>query len=513
MAVGAVASVVALVLRYRRSRGEERQQVRWLAYTGAGALAIFLIGPFSFLISETVGEWVFWMGLTLLLALAVPLASGIAILKYRLYDLDVVVKKTVVLGAVLALMTVVYLVVVVGIGAIVGGTDDPILTFVGAAIVALAFQPVRARARHLADRLVYGKRATPYEVLSEFAERMSGTYSTDDVLPRMAHLLATGTGARAAGVWLRIGDHLRPAAVHPSGEPEPPAVGLDGDALPAIPGADLALPVTHRGELLGAVSVAMPPSEPPTPTQERLLRDVAAQAGLVLRNVRLTEELRANLEELRASRQRIVTAQDARAKALERNLHDGAQQQLVALAVKLGLAETLFGRDADRVRAMLGELKAEAQDALDNLRDLARGIYPPLLADRGLVAALQAQARKLPVPVEVAGDGVGRFPPEVEAGVYFCVLEALQNVSKYAGAGRARVTLAVDEGSLVFAVEDDGAGFDPASTPRGAGLENMADRISALDGKLEVRSAPGQGTTVTGRLPVAAASGGSVGAT
>jgi len=417
LAAMSLASVVSLVLRFRRARGEERQQVRWVAYAGAVAATIFVLAPFSVGEEATVIGTFFWFSITLVLALGVPVASGIAVLKYRLYDLDIVVKKTVVLGALLALLTVVYLVVVVGIGALVGGANDPVLTFAGAAVVALAFQPVRTRARRLADRLVYGKRATPYEVLSEFADRVSGTYSTEDVLPRMARLLAEGTGSREAWVWLRIGEDLRRAAAHPISEEAPDPVPLRGDDLPEMPGADLAFPVRDRGELLGAMTVAMPPSEPPTPSQERLVRDVAAQAGLVLSNVRLTEELRANLEELRASRQRIVTAQDSRAKALERNLHDGAHQQLVALTVKVRLAETLAERDPARVAPMLVELKAEAQEALDNLRDLARGIYPPLLADRGLAAALEAQARKSPVPVTVSDDGVGRFPQEVEAGV------------------------------------------------------------------------------------------------
>jgi signal transduction histidine kinase len=497
-----LASVVSLVLRFRRARGEERQQVRWLAYAGAVAAGILLLAPFSLGEEATVIGNFFWFSITLVLALGVPVASGIAVLKYRLYDLDIVVKKTVVLGALLALLTAVYLVVVVGIGALVGGANDPVLTFAGAAVVALAFQPVRTRALRLADRLVYGKRATPYEVLSEFADRVSGTYSTEDVLPRMARLLAEGTGAREARVWLRIGEELRPAAAHPAADGETPPVPLSGEDPPDVPGADLAFPVRHRGDLLGAITVAMRPSEPPTPSQERLVRDVASQAGLMLSNVRLTEELRANLEELRASRQRIVTAQDSRAKALERNLHDGAQQQLVALTVKLRLAETLAQRDPARVAPMLVELKAEAQEALDNLRDLARGIYPPLLADKGLVAALDAQARKSTVPVTVSGDAVDRFPQEVEAGVYFCCLEALQNVAKYSAAAHASVTLAVDDGELLFSVEDDGRGFDPATTPYGAGLQNMADRIAALGGALEVRSAPGQGTTVSGRVAV-----------
>jgi signal transduction histidine kinase len=190
---------------------------------------------------------------------------------------------------------------------------------------------------------------------------------------------------------------------------------------------------------------------------------------------------------------------------LERNLHDGAQQQLVALAVKLRLAEQLAARDAAKTQEMLSSLQTDTQDALENLRDLARGIYPPLLADKGLGVALEGQARKASIPVEVSTDGAGRYPQDTEAAVYFCCLEALQNVQKYANASRAVVRLAHGDGYLIFEVADDGAGFDPGVTGYGTGLQGMADRLDAIGGTLEVRSRPGDGTTVTGTVPVAEA--------
>jgi len=228
---------------------------------------------------------------------------------------------------------------------------------------------------------------------------------------------------------------------------------------------------------------------------------------LVLRNVRLTEELRARLEELQASRVRIVAAEDQERRRLERNLHDGAQQQLVALAVKQRLAEGMVRRDPDKAVSMLAELQQDTTEALDNLRDLARGIYPPLLADKGLAAALEAQARKSPLPAEVESEGVTRYPQEAEAAVYFCCLEALQNVAKYADASRVTVGLSGRNGELAFSVADDGRGFDADTTPLGSGMQNMADRLAALGGSIEVRSRPGEGTTVTGRLPVPADEG------
>jgi signal transduction histidine kinase len=170
--------------------------------------------------------------------------------------------------------------------------------------------------------------------------------------------------------------------------------------------------------------------------------------------------------------------------------------------VKLRLLETLTEKDPARAKSMASELKAEATDALENLRDLARGIYPPLLADEGLAAALTSQARKSPLPVEVHPDGVARYPQEIEAAVYFCVLEALQNVAKYADATRAEVRLSARERELRFEVADDGRGFDAATARSGSGTRNMADRLEALGGELQIRSAPGEGTTVAGRVPV-----------
>ena len=227
----------------------------------------------------------------------------------------------------------------------------------------------------------------------------------------------------------------------------------------------------------------------------------------MLRNVRLTEELRARLDELQASRVRIVAAQDQERRRLERNLHDGAQQQLVALAVKQRLAEGIVRKDPEKAASMLAELQQDTSEALENLRDLARGIYPPLLADKGLTSALEAQARKSPVLGEVQATGVGRYPQEAEAAVYFCCLEALQNVAKYADASRVTIRLSGRNGELGFSVADDGRGFDAETTSLGSGMQNMADRLAALGGSIEVRSRPGEGTTVTGRLPVRADEG------
>jgi signal transduction histidine kinase len=478
MFVLGLAAAASLVVRLRRARGDERQQLRWIAFAAAIGIACVILSSPLFHLPSALGS----VGIPL-----IPAAAAIAIMKYRLYDIDVVIRKTVVLGTIAVFITSVYMALVVGpillIGSGGGSRESVVLSAIAAAVVAVAFQPVRQRANRFADRLVYGKRATPYEVLSEFSGRVGEAYAADDVLPRMAQVLAAGTGAEAAAVWLRVGGELRPTAVWPVEVSVPTELPPD------------AVDVLHQGDLLGALSVAMPPSDPMDPAKRKLVEDLASQAGLVLRNVRL-------IEELRASRQRLVAAQDEERRKIERNIHDGAQQQLVALAVKLRLAETLAtGEGAEKTAATLEQLQSDAGTALEDLRDLARGIFPPLLADKGLPDAIAAQARKSPVPVDVDADNVGRYPQEVEAAVYFCSLEALQNVAKYAHASRASIKLTQINGSLTFEVADDGDGFDPTTTGYGTGLQGMADRLDAIGGTLIVRSEPGHGTSVTGRAP------------
>ena len=354
----------------------------------------------------------------------------------------------------------------------------------------------------MANRLVYGQRATPYEVLSEFSGRVAETYAADEVLPRMARVLQEGTGAESATVWLRGHAELRPAATFPDAMGAHDALPISNGTLPALPGATRAVEVRHQGELLGALSVNKRRGEALTPIEEKLVDDLAHQAGLVLKNVGLSADLQARLDELRASRQRLVSAQDLERRRLERNLHDGAQQHLVALKVKLGLAEMLLGRDPAKAAVTLEQLKGDADEALETLRDLARGIYPPLLADKGLVVALESQARKATLPVHIHSDGIGRYPQEIEAALYFCTLEALQNVQKYAAASAVEVRLRDDGGQVHVDVTDDGRGFDVAAVSRGAGLTNMEDRIDALGGSLHVASTPGSGTTLRATVPL-----------
>ncbi|MDP8970841.1 MAG: histidine kinase, partial [Actinomycetota bacterium] len=438
----------------------------------------------------------------------IPVGLFLGILRFKLWDIDRVITRALVYGLLVGFISVVYVVVVVAFGRAIGARgDNPLLALVATGVVAVAFEPVKARVERLANRLVYGRRATPYEVLATFSEGMAETVATEEKLSHMARLLAEGTAARRADVWLVVGGEARPAASWPDiSERVSGPVRLINGELPALGEPTATVPVRHEGELLGALTVTKSGAEQLDPTEEKLLADLAAQAGLVLRNVRLTAELLDRLEELRASRQRLVAAQDNERRKIERDLHDGAQQQLIALKLKLNLARTLAERAEEaKLTQLLTQLVDDSDDAVQTLRELAHGIYPPLLAAEGLPAALTSQARKAAIPVTVHADGVGRYPQELEAAVYFCVLEALQNIAKYACAAAATVAVRQRDGALDFEVVDDGQGFDPACVTRGHGLTNMADRLDALGGNLVIDSAPGKGTRLAGSVPVSVA--------
>jgi signal transduction histidine kinase len=493
----------AVVVRLRRAQGVERRQLRWFTYVVVATVVVSVIGAVVATQNVAVGNNIgnlqaYGFGIVL------PATIGIAIIKDGLYDLDVFISRTLVYGSLAVFITAVYVGIAVGIGTLVGSEGKPnlALSILATGIVAIGFQPVRERVQKVANRLVYGRRATPYEVLSEFSGRVAETYAAEEVLPRMARVLQEGTGAESATVWLRGTAELRPAATFPELLATHGPVPMSNGSLPALPEATRSVEVRHQGDLLGALSVTKRRGEALTPIEQKLVDDLAHQAGLVLKNVGLSADLQTRLDELRASRQRLVSAQDLERRRLERNLHDGAQQHLVALKVKLGLVEMLMGRDPQKAAATLEQLKGDADEALETLRDLARGIYPPLLAGKGLVVALESHARKATLPVRVEAERVQRYAQDVEATVYFCVLEALQNVQKYAAASEVMVRLREGDRALRFEVQDDGKGFDTSTTRKGAGLTNMKDRVDALGGSLEVESHTGAGTRVRGQLPL-----------
>ena len=342
-----------------------------------------------------------------------------------------------------------------------------------------------------ANRLVYGKRASPYEVLSSVTAQLSDG-SVENGVDGLARLLAEGTGAEQAVVWLRNGDVLRPEGVFPvqlAESIEPVAVG--GLADDEFTGSHLVL---HRGELSGAVSVTKPRNDQITPADRELLSDVAAGAGLLLRNISLNRELQERADDVRASRRRLIAAQDAERHRLERDLHDGAQQQVVALKVKLGIARTIAEREgADEIVARVSALAEETQQAVDALRAVAHGIYPPLLESEGLGAALGAIERTSLVPLTVHSEVLARYGRPMEETIYFCVLEVVER-SRMAGATDIQVELVDRAGDLAMAIDVRGQVNE-------LDLTAASDRIDAAGGTMAVESEPGHRTRITTALP------------
>lgn len=490
---GSVLALTSLAVRFRRGGEQQRQQIKWLLVAVLGLLLTSTV-ELAFSHSGSASP------VTPLMVILLPVAIGIAILRYRLYDIDLIINKALVYGGLAAVITVVYILVVVNIGALVGGSQRLWLSLVTTAIIAIGFQPLRARAQRLANRLVYGKRATPYETLSQLSAHLAETSSQDATLDQMSRVLAEGTGAERAEIWVRAGSRLLLASS------SSPVVDVASDlpmrngTLPEL-ARDTVVPVSHQGELLGALAVVKKRGETMNSVEQKLVTDLAGQAGLVLKNVGLNRELLARLDDLRASRQRLVAAQDEERRRIERDLHDGAQQNLVALKMRVGLAEAATAPDS-RARPILAQLKHDADEAIDRLRELARGVYPPLLASDGLEVALRAHLRRLTLPAEIEATSLPRQAREVEGAIYFCCLEALQNVAKYAQPSQVIVRLRTEASSLVFEIADDGKGFDPVAVPSSSGLQNMRDRLEALGGSFAIRSAPGKGTTVEGRVPL-----------
>ncbi|HEX9095397.1 MAG TPA: histidine kinase [Candidatus Dormibacteraeota bacterium] len=480
-------AVASLVLRLRRARGETKQQIRWVVYVLSVAIILNVLLTLSTLVlpASPEGRVIGNVASNLLIiggfGVALPAAIGVAILRYRLYDIDIVINQTVVFGALAAFITAVYVGIVVGIGSLIGSQAQPnlLLSIVATAVVAVAFQPVRERVQRLANRLVYGKRATPYEVMADFSERMSETLAPDEVLPRMAEAAARGVAADAARVAVQFPDGSHRAVWWPREHPE------------AVLHHRVA--VNYHDQLVGEIAVVKAAGAPITPAEVKLLDDLAAQAGLVLHNVRLTAELQTRLDELtvqtgaiRASRQRLITAATTERERLERTVRDGAEHDLAALAAKLAGVEPLLDGDPQQAAAALERLTDGVQHTLDALRQLAHGIYPPLLRDQGLVPALRSQTAKSPLPVEVVSSSVERYAAEIEAAVYFACLEALRRAS-----GASRVSVTAVNGALHFAVTAPGSASDS--------LQAIEDRVEALGGRLEA-SAEG----IAGSIPVRA---------
>jgi signal transduction histidine kinase len=478
----AVVVVASLVRTYVRSGPEVRHQVKWIV--SVIPLMVATSGLMSLI--ETP-----WEGLPVMVSLWLfAIALGVAITKYRLYDIDLIINRAVVYGSLALFIGAVYVSIVVGVGTLLGFRDEsnPALAIAATALVAIGFQPARRRLERFANRLVFGRKATPYEVLSEFSRRVAAT--DDSLLGAVSRSLVEGTSATRAAVFVWVDDELVESAVWPEVED-------------SRSGETLAVPIEHEGVELGVLTLVSPSGHTLQDEDAELAAQVASGMGLALKNRLLTERLQSRVEDLRESRRRLVAVQDETRRKLERDLHDGAQQQLVALKVKLGLSRLIAEKEGDsEMVALLSEMGKDADDAVESLRTFARGVYPPLLEAEGLAAALSAHARSSPIPVVVETDGIGRYPKDIEATVYFCVLEALRNSVGDHNSSGATVTLRQSNGSLMFRVSGEGADLGQQLSDE-ATLVTMTDRLDAIAGELTIGVNPGGGAVVTGTIAAA----------
>ena len=404
----------------------------------------------------------------------------------------------------------VYVTVVVGGGALLGRTGSPSvwLSVLATAIVALAFEPVRARSGRTVARLTHHDRSSPYQVLARYPSTVAGFCPSDELPRRISRVLQEGTDTARSEVWLAVHGRLELAASWPpdSGVDGPRTPHPDGAGPAEVDGLRRTLAVRERGELLGALTVVLREGQQLTPVEDRMFGALAAQSALVLRVAGTREELSRRLADLedragavRASRRDLVARQDAERQRLERNIHDGAQQQVIALLVNLRLAQTLLRRSPERAQRLLCEQAEAARATVDTLTALSRGLYPPLLTAAGVEVALRAVAQLGPIPVRMTCTGMRRYPSLVEATAYFCCLEAVQNATKHSGAKVITIELLSQPDGVEFTVTDDGRGFTPGDP--GGGLANLRNRIESVQGVLTVRSEPHHGTTVRATVP------------
>lgn len=389
-----------------------------------------------------------------------------------------------------------YSVIVVGPLLIVGGWDDGgpglMLPIVASAVVAVLFEPIRSRLERAANRLVYGERVSQYEVLSQVTSSLPAVAGEDGTAV-LSQLLARGTGAERAIVWVASGEMLQPSGIYPhTARSAVVPVAIDGLSDDDVTESRTVL---HHGVPFGALTIIKPRNDPVTPADRQLLSDVAAASGLLLRNVGLNSELEQRAGDVRASRRRLIAAQDAERHRLERDLHDGAQQQVVALKVKLGIARTIAQREgADEIVTRVTSLADETQQAVDALRAVAHGIYPPLLESDGLGAALRAVERMSPIDLSVSADGLGRYGRTAEEAAYFCVLETVER-ARMSGASAASASVVASGADLVVSLDIGGC-------TTALDLTSVTDRIDAAGGTTTLEARPGGETRITGILPV-----------
>lgn len=536
IAVLPLLALVGLIARFRKADPVVRQQLKWVLVAVALAVVINVArGPL-----DAAGGTLATAGMILgLVADPLPtLGIALAVLRFRLWELDLLISRALVYGLLWVALSAAFLALALGAGLLAGG-PAVLVPLLLALAVAVVGRPLHARLEKLVRRLVYGPEPAGYAAVVRYAETLTEATRTGTLAPAIAESVSRALEVSWAGVWLHVqagsSSLLHPVAVTgreagasavvpqeavetlrniPSGflaEDLPPDLG----AVQSLLGmnSSVLVPLVAGDELVGVIACGDRPRRALGTSDLELLGVLGREAALALRNVRLEAELRRRLDEieqqaeqLRDSRRRLVNAQDAERRRIERDLHDGVQQQLVALAAQLKRASLAASAEGQQ---WLTELATEAEESVFALQELARGIYPSLLADQGLPAALRTHAARMPavVRVEVEPTLAGRrFGRELEAALYFVALEAMANAQKHAPAAELTVSLhSADDGNrLVLEVHDNGPGFSAAAVTRGAGLQNMDDRIAAAGGTLDIDSRPGAGTWIRAEVPLEA---------
>jgi signal transduction histidine kinase len=518
-------------LTYRSAATAERHRIQWVGW----ALLVIAEASLVLVALRLLSGWPEVAAAAgLASTAALPLSIVLARLPRARVRIDVLVARTISLAGLTVLVIGAYVAVVVALDR--GIRDDErallVLSMLAAVVAGLVYALLRDSLTELTNQVLYGERSSPDDSLRTWSSRLTRAIPLDELLLQLVESLRSSMDLRTAEVFTGIDGRYELAAGVPHREARTITVGDKERAVVARAGvsggtwvevwlpqlADPALvtrvaPIAHGGELLGLIVATRPlGADPYDEDEDRVLAELARQVGLALHNIQLDSALQASLDELRRtnqelleSRLRIVSAGDDERRRIERNLHDGAQQHLVAMAVKLRMAEELVDDDPPAAVKAIEDLRGALQDTIAELRALAHGIFPPLLASGGLREALPAAAGRSPLLTTVQADGVGRFPPEVEATVYFCCLEALQNAAKHAGDdAEVAIDVVQRDGRLTFAVRDDGPGFDTEAAEAGHGFVNMRDRLGAVGGQLWVESALGEGTVVRGEIPLGA---------
>lgn len=483
-----VPALALLLLRYRRFGAEQRRQIKWPLY----ALSVSAISVVLLAIEPGPPAFPFWIAAVQYVGTMALLPAGLAlgIVTHRGLDIDDVIRRSVVYGALWAVIAAAYVVIAAAFGIAVGQRVPLALAVLIAIVATLFFQPARRRLERFADRAVFGPRLTGYELISQLGLRLQSTVATEDVAGNVAAAVQAGLGVS----WVRVVLE----------RPERMTIATAGADPRASELVELSAPLRNAERVVGAIECGPKTEGRYDAADQELLNTLGRQAALAIRNSQLAAELSQNVEELAASRARLVQAEELERRRLERDLHDGVQQELVGVLARLGLARNQLRRDRDLAESTLREAQVDAQRALEGLQELARGIHPAILTDRGLIEAVEERATRMPLPVEVHANGLGggaRFPLDTEGAAYFFVSEGLANIVKYASASRAFVRFHTEPGQLVVEVQDDGRGFDPVTIKK-SGLRGLEDRISALGGRVEVASGPGRGTELRAFLPI-----------